>query len=135
MRGSTTPRLLHLTLGQLVDSQAEKFGSKAAVVVSWTGAHLSFVDLKRRTQALAKGLLHLGIRKGDRVAILSGDDERFIELFFACGRIGALLVILNKTYKAIECERAIRHTGKGLGCIHFRPETVVRVSKVSSTDF
>ena len=112
VKGPTTPHLLRLTLGQLVDQQAEKFGSKDAVVVPWTGARLSFVDVKHRTRTLAKGLLHLGIRKGDRIAILSGDDERFVELFFACGRIGAIFVILNKTYTAIECERAIRHTGK-----------------------
>ncbi|KAJ4521690.1 hypothetical protein HRR90_008396 [Exophiala dermatitidis] len=111
VEGPTHPPLTKITFGQLVDKQAEKYGSKDAIVVPWTGARLSYANLRERTQAVARGLLALGVKRKDHVAILCGDDERFIELFFACGKIGAVLVILNKTYTAFECERAIQHTG------------------------
>ena len=112
VEGPQHPPLEDLTLGQFIDKQAEVHKSRPAIIVPWTGARLNFLDLKKRTQEIAKCLIAQGIRRGDRVAIFCGDDERFIELFFACGRIGVLLVILNKTYTPIECERALKHTGE-----------------------
>lgn len=114
VRGPHTPELFQLTFGQLVDQQAARYGSKDAVLVGWTNARLSFQDVSLRTKELARGLLAMGVGKGDRIAILSGDDERVIELFFAAGRIGAVLVVLNKTYTVKECMRALEHTGGSL---------------------
>lgn len=110
VHGPTEPALLKLTLGQLIDHQASKYGSKDAIVVPWTRARLSYSTLKERTESVARGLLALGVRGNDRVGVLCGDDERFIELFFACGRMGAVLVILNKTYTLFEYEAAVQHT-------------------------
>ena len=112
VRGPDKPELSRLTLGRLADQQDERYGSKEALVVGWSKARLSFRDLNRRSKELARGLLALGVRKGVRVAIFSGDDERFVDLFFAVGRIGAILVILNKTYTATEFMRAIQVSGK-----------------------
>jgi acyl-CoA synthetase (AMP-forming)/AMP-acid ligase II len=111
VHGPTVPELSQLTLGQLVDQQAERYGNKDCLVFPWSQARLSFSELCQRSKKLANGLLAMNICKGDRVAIFSSDDERFIELFFAVGRIGAIIVILNKTYTAVECERAIKYTG------------------------
>ncbi|KAE8147219.1 acetyl-CoA synthetase-like protein [Aspergillus avenaceus] len=110
VHGPLESPLCYLTLGQLVDQQSDRYGSKEALIVPWSGARLSFYDLSQRTQELARGLLAIGVRKGDRIAIFSSDDERFAELFLAVARIGAILVILNKTYTILECDRAIRHT-------------------------
>ncbi|KIW36379.1 uncharacterized protein PV06_11372 [Exophiala oligosperma] len=110
VEGPTHPPLVRITFGQLIDEQANSYGSNDAVIVPWTNSRLNYATLKERTQAVARSLLALGVRRKDHVAILCGDDERFIELFFGCGRIGAVLVILNKTYTPFECERAIRHT-------------------------
>ncbi|GIK05040.1 acyl-CoA synthetase member 2 mitochondrial [Aspergillus viridinutans] len=112
VQGSAEHALWELTLGQLVDQQAEGFGCKDAIIVPWSSARLSFRHLSQRSQDLAKGLLAKGVVKGDRVAIFSSDDERFIELFFAVGRIGAILVVLNKTYTVQECDRALRYSGE-----------------------
>lgn len=111
VHGAVQPPLFRLTLGQLADQQAARYGNKEAVLIGWTHARLTFRDLSRRTKELARGLLAMGIGKGDRVAIFSGDDERFIELFFAAARVGACLVILNKTYTLPECIRALKHSG------------------------
>lgn len=111
VRGRTTPPLFELTLGQLADRQADRYGDREAVLVGWTHARITFRDMARRTKELARGLLAMGVGPGDHVAIFSGDDERFIELFFATGRIGACLVILNKTYTVPECIRAFQHAG------------------------
>ncbi|PGH09908.1 hypothetical protein AJ80_07618 [Polytolypa hystricis UAMH7299] len=110
VQGATRPELSRLTLGQLIDKQAERYGSKDAIIIGWSETRLSYRDLAERTKQLARALMALGIRKGDRVAILSGDDVRFVELFFAAARVGACLVIINKTYTVPECERALKHT-------------------------
>jgi long-chain acyl-CoA synthetase len=112
IQGPSEPPLCFLTLGQLVDQQSESFKSKDALIVPWSGARLTYRDLSQHTQELAKGLLSMGVNKGDRLAIFSSDDERFAELIIAVARIGAVLVIFNKTYTVLECDRAIRHTGK-----------------------
>lgn len=111
VRGADHLPLVELTLGQLCDEQADKFGNRDAVAVAWSNARLTFADVCRRSKELAKGLLKLGVRRGDGVAVFSGDDERYIELFFAVARIGAILVIFNKTYTIEECARAIKHAG------------------------
>ncbi|KAB8204615.1 acetyl-CoA synthetase-like protein [Aspergillus parasiticus] len=104
VQGPREPPLCHLTLGQLIDQQSERFGSKDAIIVPWSGARLSFQVLRQHTQDLAKGLLAMGIGRGDRVAIFSGDDERFADLVIAVARIGAVLVVLNKTFTFLECD-------------------------------
>lgn len=111
VEGYHSPPLLDLTLGQLADQQAERYGEKEAVLVGWTHARLTFRDISRRSKAVARGLIALGVGKGDRVAVFSGDDERFIELIFATGRLGACLVVLNKTYTLHECLRALKYSG------------------------
>lgn len=111
VKGPSDPPLLQETLGQFLDGQAEQFGSRPAIIVPWSCARLSYHELSQRSKDLAKGLLAKGVRKGDRVAIFASEDERVVELLFAVGRIGAILVILNKTYTISECERAIKHSG------------------------
>lgn len=111
VEGPSGPPLLQLTLGQLIDQQAEKHGAADAIIIGWSNTRLSYRDLAERTKRLARSLLALGVRPGDRVGILSGDDERFIELFFAASRVGACLVMINKTYTVPECERALKTAG------------------------
>jgi mevalonyl-CoA ligase len=109
--GSKDSPLMTMTLGQLCQLQAKRHPNKAAVIVAWTGARLSYADIDEYSIRLAKGLVKLGARRGSRIAIFSGDDEKFIILFFAAARIAACLVIFNKTWTAEECERAVRHIG------------------------
>ena len=55
----------------------------------------SYADLDRRADALALWLHGCGIRRGDRVALLAYNGVEFFDLQFACGRIGAIAVLLN----------------------------------------
>ena len=49
----------------------------------------------------ANGLLSLGLTKGDRVVVLMANASAFLEVFFACAKIGALIVPVN-THLAAE---------------------------------
>lgn len=69
---------------------------RIAVVDDNNGAQISYLQLHERSSGVA-GFLQksLGIRPGDRVACLSNNRLEYLDLYFACGKIGAVLVPLN----------------------------------------
>jgi long-chain acyl-CoA synthetase len=66
------------------------------------GAGLTFLDLKRRSDALASTLARLGIVKGDRVGIMLPNCPQYIIAAFAILRLGAVVVNINPSYTARE---------------------------------
>lgn len=65
----------------LIDAEQKK---------SWT-----FGDLHNLSEGTTNWLYRQGVRKGDRVALLSPNDISYFQLLFACGRIGAVFVPIN----------------------------------------
>ncbi|KAF2138335.1 uncharacterized protein K452DRAFT_321293 [Aplosporella prunicola CBS 121167] len=110
VHGSIDPPLLSFTLGELLDFQCQKYGSQECLVFSATGTRWTYHQLKEQSVLLARGLLSLGIKPGDRVGIMAGNCEEYATIFFACARIGAILVVLNNTYTATEASFALDHT-------------------------
>ena len=53
------------------------------------------LQFNERVNKTAQALIHLGINKGDRVALLMSNCSEFLEIFFACARTGAIMVPLN----------------------------------------
>jgi len=66
------------------------------------GAQLTFLDIKRRADALAGALADLGIVKGDRVGIMLPNCPQYIVSAFAILRLGAVVVNVNPSYTARE---------------------------------
>ena len=110
--GPSNPPLVTLTLGGLLDLQAQRYGAREALVVKWTGARWTYEELSDQSIRLAKMLLDVGIRPGDRIGIMAGNCEQYVSVVFAAARVGAILTVLNNTYTADEATRAMRHTGK-----------------------
>src|SRR6266699_2122231 len=69
------------------------YGARQAVVCGDT--RYTWNDFDRRTDALARGLAASGVRLGDRVAVLMLNCHRYLELYYACARMGAVIVPLN----------------------------------------
>lgn len=109
--GPQNPPLLDLTLGDFLDYQCLYFGNDEAIVTSWDGQRWTYHDLQQHSIFLARYLLDNGIGAGDRVAILAGNRVEYASVFFACMRIGAILVILNNTYTSAEAQYALQYTG------------------------
>ncbi|SEM21845.1 fatty-acyl-CoA synthase [Mesobacillus persicus] len=55
----------------------------------------TFAELNSRSQATANWLYEKGVRKGERIALLSPNHLSYFELLFACGKIGAIFVPIN----------------------------------------
>src|SRR5713226_2348829 len=68
-------------------------GSREAVVCGET--RYTWEAFDQRTDALARGLASLGVQRGDRVAVLMLNCHRYLELYYACARMGAVIVPLN----------------------------------------
>jgi long-chain acyl-CoA synthetase len=66
------------------------------------GAELTFLDLKRRSDALAASLARMGIAKGDRVGIMLPNCPQYIVAAFGILRLGAVVVNINPSYTARE---------------------------------
>ena len=69
--------------------------AKLAIIDLATGRRLSYGELHRRVDALTAYLAGRGIGKGDRVAVLARNGNEYLEAHFACGRLGAIAVLLN----------------------------------------
>ncbi|KIW72918.1 hypothetical protein PV04_01077 [Phialophora macrospora] len=107
--GSEVP-LLDFTLGELLDFQCKRYGRKECLVVPWTGARWSYNRLREESIRVAKALVARGLRAGDRIGIMAGNCEQYVSVFFACMRLGCILVILNNTYTASEALYALKFT-------------------------
>lgn len=67
----------------------------AETVLSAEGGEVTYAGLRDTAFRLASDLHALGVRKGDRVAVLTRDARTYLETLFAVARIGAVLVPLN----------------------------------------
>ena len=68
-------------------------GTRQAVVCG--ELRYTWEEFDLRTDALARGLASLGVVRGDRVAVLMLNCHRYLELYYACARMGAVIVPLN----------------------------------------
>ena len=71
-------------------------------------ARLTYSQLDTEVRRAAAGLRDLGIAKGDHVALLMGNDEKWLVLFYAAASIGAVSVPVNTRFKAAELEFCLR---------------------------
>ena len=67
----------------------------------------TWFELKERVARLAGGLREIGIRRGDRVAVLSLNQDRYFELYLAVAWAAAVIVPLNIRWSALENEDAL----------------------------
>ncbi len=97
-------RQLDVTVGGLLDQMAERFPDNDALVYPERGLRYSYRELNEVCRKVAKGLLRLGIRKGDNLAIWAYNVPEWVILQFATAKIGAILVTVNTSYKSAELE-------------------------------
>ena len=63
---------------------------------------ISYAELNRRVNQLAHGLLSIGVKRGDAVALSVGNRIEHLEIIFATAKIGALAIPLDVKWKALE---------------------------------
>jgi long-chain acyl-CoA synthetase len=91
-----------LTLPQLLDRAAERFGNRPALI--FVNSRLTYRELKNQVARLAAALAALGVGPGTKVAIQLPNLPQFIIAFYAIQRAGGVAVPTNPTYTAREIE-------------------------------
>jgi len=81
------------TISEVLDHQADTLGDETCLACD--RSELSYAALRERSLRLAAGLRQLGLKQGDRLAVLSENSLAFLESFFACLRLGLIDVPLN----------------------------------------
>ena len=82
-----------INIGRLLARRAELDPEREGLVFGET--RLTYRQFNREANRVAHALAHLGVRKGDRVGLISMNSPRFCEVFFAVAKLGAVLVTLN----------------------------------------
>ncbi|MFE9932289.1 AMP-binding protein [Streptomyces sp. NPDC005533] len=103
--------LLGDTIGENLDRTVRRFPGRDALVDVAAGRRWTYAELAADVDALALGLLDLGIVKGDRVGIWAPNRAEWTLVQYATAKIGAILVTVNPAYRSHELEYVLRQSG------------------------
>lgn len=102
--------LLEITIGQMLKQCAEKFGDRPALINPLKGERYSWGEFLKATGLIARGLIAMGVKKGDHISIWATNYTQWVLIQFATARIGAVLVTVNTNYKKFELEYLLRQS-------------------------
>jgi len=95
-----------LNMGQILRVHVKNYPDKVALK-DWRGKALTYPELESRTNRLANGLLRMGLRKGDRVAVMLYNCAEFVEVDCAFAKAGLVVVPINWRYVEREIEYVV----------------------------
>ena len=118
-----------LAIGQYFERQVAASPDHDFVVYPDRDLRWTYAQFDERVDRLAKGLLAIGIGRGDHVGIWARNVPDWITFMFATAKIGAVLVTVNPVYKAHELAYVIKQSDmKALVIIDaFRDVDYVRI--------
>lgn len=91
-------------IGELLALLARDYPRKEALIYPNRALRYDFSQLEWMTRQISKGLLDVGIQRGDRVALWAPNVPEWVILQFALAKIGAILVTVNTSLRATELE-------------------------------
>lgn len=91
------------TLSQVLRDTTERFPQRSAILDP-SGVAFTYEELNARVDRLARGLLEIGVAKGDKVGLWMPNVPEWVVAYFAVARIGAVVVPMNTRYKTHEIE-------------------------------
>jgi fatty-acyl-CoA synthase len=107
---SQRPWIDGLTIPEMLAQTVSKHGDRDALVFPQLDLRWSYREFGRRVDQAARGLLSLGIGKGDHVAIWATNVPEWVVLQFATARIGAVLVTINPAYRPFELKYVLEQS-------------------------
>ncbi|MDA1475133.1 AMP-binding protein [Bacillus changyiensis] len=101
---------IHLTIGELLEKTANQIPDHEAVVYPDRGLNITYRQFDQLCRRTAKGLMKLGIKKGEHVAIWASNTPEWLLTQFAAAKIGAVLVTINTNHQSSELEYVLKHS-------------------------
>jgi fatty-acyl-CoA synthase len=100
--------LLDKTLGQFLEQWTQASPDRDFMVYPDRNLRFSYSEFNKRVDNLSKGLLHIGLKPGDKLGIFANNVPDWLTFMFACAKIGAVLVTVNTNYKTHELEYILK---------------------------
>lgn len=121
--------LLNHTLGSILTNYANTTPDQEFIVYPDRGFRFTYKEFDKRTDNLAKSLLHIGVEKGDKVGVWAKNVPDWLTFMFATAKIGAILVTINTNYKKSELEYILKAADIKTMCISagFRDSDFVEI--------
>ncbi|KAL2010263.1 hypothetical protein VTN00DRAFT_6070 [Thermoascus crustaceus] len=110
-RGPSEPPLFEQTVGEHFANIVGKYGDRNAVISRHQNGRLTYKLLDIKSNILARGLESIGVKKGDRVAVMLGNGLEYATVTYALFKLGAILVPLNPSFNANQVVAALSHLG------------------------
>ncbi len=102
VHGASDIPLLGQTIGANLKNTVEKFPHQEALICVHQNYRATYQEFYNQTTAVAKALIFLGAKAGDRIGIWSTNRYEWVLLQYATARIGSILVNINPAYRTSE---------------------------------
>lgn len=99
-----------ITIGQLIDLRAKENTKTEALVYSDLNLRYNYDDFRYVCNQAAKGLMKLGVQKGEHIAIWATNVPQWVITQFGSAKMGAVLVTVNTNYKIFELEYLLKQS-------------------------
>jgi fatty-acyl-CoA synthase len=103
-------QLREATLGDMLEETIERYPQNEAVVYVDRDFRMTYREFGQLVDEMAKGLMALGVQKGEKVAVWATNVPHWIALQFATAKIGAVLLTVNTNYKKDEMAYLLRQS-------------------------
>ncbi len=98
------------TLGQVLEAQVARHPEKEFMVYADRDLRFTYAEFDRRVNSMAKGLLAIGLRKGDHLGIWATNVPDWLTLLFATAKIGVVAVTVNTAYRLHEIDYLVKQS-------------------------
>ncbi len=103
-------QLIRKTVGELLAERAIEMPNHEALVYPDRGLRYTYSQFNALCEEVAKGLMALGIEKGENVAVWATNVPEWVSLQFATGKMGGVLVTVNTNYRKKELEYLLKQS-------------------------
>jgi len=105
---------LDYTVGGLLDEMASSFPDNEALIYPERKLRYTYKEFNQVCRQVAKGLLKIGVKKGDKLSIWANNVPEWVVLQFASAKVGAILVTVNTSYKSSELEYILNQSDSSM---------------------
>jgi fatty-acyl-CoA synthase len=109
--GASTQPLLGETIGANLERTVTRFGDREALVSVHQGLRYTYAQFDAEVKRVARGLLSMGVGRGDRVGIWSPNCAEWTIVQYATAKLGVILVNINPAYRSHELAYVLNQSG------------------------
>ncbi len=109
--GTSLTPLLGQTIGHDLEATVARVGEREALVCPHQDIRLTYAELDRQVDELARGLMAAGLERGDRLALWAPNRAEWVLTQYATAKAGVVLVNVNPAYRASELRYVLEQSG------------------------